>query len=162
VPFVVPEIPGVAELQSAHRAADSLNVRNRAWYLYPIGAAIATAVYFLTGHPSGLFNLIGLSSPVLIVVGVRMHRPPQRAPWYFFALGQFLFICGDVIAYNYDRIFHTELPYPAISDLFYLLVYPCLAIGLLLIVRRRMPGRDWAGFIDSLMVAIGVGTVSWL
>jgi diguanylate cyclase (GGDEF)-like protein/PAS domain S-box-containing protein len=137
-------------------------VRNRAWYLYPIGAALATAAYFLTGHPSGLFNLIGLSSPVLILVAVRMHHPDQRAPWFLFALGQFLFICGDVIAYNYARLFHADLPYPAISDVFYLTVYPCLALGLLLLVRRRSPGKDWAGFIDSLMVAIGVGAVSWV
>ncbi len=137
-------------------------MRKHAWLLYAIGAAIATVAYFVMGHPSGLFNLIGLSSPILIMVAVRMHHPEQRAPWFFFALGQFLFICGDVIAYNYEEIFHSELPYPAISDVFYLCVYPCLAIGLLLLIRRRSPGRDWPGFIDSLMVAVGVGTLSWV
>ncbi len=137
-------------------------MKKRAWLFYPIGAAIAAAAYFAMGHPSGLFNLIGISSPLLIVVAVRMHKPEHRGPWYLFALGQLLFIIGDVIAYNYDRFFHAELPYPAISDIFYLSVYPCLVLGLLLIVRRQNPGRDWAGLIDSLIVAIGVGTLSWV
>ena len=137
-------------------------MKNRAWYAYLLGAAAATGIYFVSGHQSWIYNLIGLSSPVLILVAVRAHKPDPRAPWFLFALGQFLFILGDVLAYNYERFFHTELPYPSIADLFYLLVYPCLALGLLLLLRRRSPGRDWASVIDSLMIAIGVSTLSWV
>jgi diguanylate cyclase (GGDEF)-like protein/PAS domain S-box-containing protein len=137
-------------------------MKSRAWYAYVLGAAAATGIYFVSGHQSWLYNLIGLSSPALILVAIRAHKPEPRAPWFLFALGQFLFILGDVLAYNYERFFHTTLPYPAISDLFYLLVYPCLAVGLLLLLRRRSPGRDWASSIDSLMIAIGVSTLSWV
>ena len=137
-------------------------MKNRAWYAYLLGAVAATGIYFASGHQSWIYNLIGLSSPVLILVAVRAHKPEPRAPWFLFALGQFLFIMGDVLAYNYERFFHTELPYPSVADLFYLLVYPCLALGLLLLLRRRSPGRDWASFIDSLMIAIGVSTLSWV
>ncbi|MBI3649356.1 MAG: EAL domain-containing protein [Actinobacteria bacterium] len=137
-------------------------MRKRAWLAYPILATVATVVYYATGHVSVLFNVIGFSSPVAIVIAVRMHKPEQRAPWYLFALGQTLFITGDVLAYNYERFFGQVLPYPSIADVAYLSVYPCLALGLLLLVRRRSPGRDWASFIDSLMVAIGVGTLSWV
>ena len=137
-------------------------MKNRAWYAYLLGAAAATGIYFVSGHQSWLYNLIGLSSPLLILVAIRVHKPEPRAPWLLFALGQFLFIMGDVLAYNYERFFHTALPYPAVSDLFYLLVYPCLAVGLLLLLRRRSPGRDWASVIDSLMIAIAVGTLSWV
>ena len=34
--------------------------------------------------------------------------------------------------------------------------------GLLLLVRRRNPRRDWAGLIDSLILTIGVGLFSWV
>jgi diguanylate cyclase (GGDEF)-like protein/PAS domain S-box-containing protein len=137
-------------------------MKKRAWYVYPVCAAVATAVYFQSGHQSWIYNLIGLSSPILILVAVHVHKPEPRAPWFLFALGQFFFIVGDVLAYNYDKFFHTDLPYPSVADLFYLLVYPCLALGLLLLIRRRSPGRDWASFIDSLMIAIGVSTLSWV
>ncbi len=80
-------------------------MKKRAWLLYPCLAAVATAIYYLTGHDSYLFNLIGLSSPILILTAVWVHKPEARAPWYLFSLGQFLFITGDVLAYNYDKIF---------------------------------------------------------
>ncbi|HEY7401079.1 MAG TPA: EAL domain-containing protein [Actinomycetota bacterium] len=78
------------------------------------------------------------------------------------ALGQTLFVAGDVITYNYDRLFGTEVPFPSIGDIFYLSVYPCLILGILLLVRRRNPGRDRESAIDSLIVAIGVGVLSWI
>ncbi len=147
-------------------------MRNRAWYLYPVAAAIATAVYFGTGHISYVFNVIGLSSPVLILVAVRLHRPDRRAAWHLIALGQLLFISGDVLAYNYDKfaklapgIFKLDqggLPFPSWADPPYLSVYPCIMAGLLLLIRARNPGRDRASLLDSLMVAIGVGTLSWV
>ena len=145
--------------------------------MYPALAVVALAVYFMVGHSSTLFNLIGLSSPILIVVAVRLHQPKTPSAWQLIALGQFLFIAGDVVSYNYER-FATALPqvfwldytfnpagdvpYPGIADALYLAVYPCLMAGLLLMIRARTPGRDRASLLDSLMVAIGVGTLTWV
>jgi diguanylate cyclase (GGDEF)-like protein/PAS domain S-box-containing protein len=149
-------------LQSPPEATDDVWVKQRAWYLYLVGAVVATLVYFTTGRSSLLYNAIGLSSALMIFLAVRIHKPEHPTPWYLFALGQFLFVLGDILAYHYELFFHTELPYPAVSDLLYLLVYPYLTVGLLLLVRRRTPGRDWASFIDSLMITVGVGTLSWV
>ncbi|MDP9331326.1 MAG: EAL domain-containing protein [Actinomycetota bacterium] len=147
-------------------------MRNRAFYLYPIGAAIGAAIYFASGHPSVLFNLIGLSSPLLILVAVHVHKPERRLPWILFAVGQMLFIAGDVIAYNYEKFSHvlpgifklTEdgTPFPSWGDPFYLGVYPCLIGGVLLLIRSRTAGRDRASLIDALMLAIGTGALSWV
>ena len=41
-------------------------------------------------------------------------------------------------------------------------MYPCLITGLLLMIHARNPGRDRTSLLDSLMVAIGVATVSWV
>jgi diguanylate cyclase (GGDEF)-like protein/PAS domain S-box-containing protein len=137
-------------------------VTKRAWLLYPFFAAVATLTYYATGHPSYLFNLIGLSSPILILVAVVVHKPEARAPWYLFAFGQFLFITGDVLAYNYEKIFGSPLPFPAISDVAYLLVYPCLVAGAIAFVHLRSPRRDFGALVDSAIVAIGIGTLSWV
>ena len=137
-------------------------VSNRAWYIYAGLGALATVLYYTVAHYSYVYNAIVASSPLMIVTAVQVRRPRHRAPWYLLALGQALFVAGDVVAYNYDWFFGTDLPYPSIADLLYLSVYPCLALGLLLIVRHRAPGRDWASLLDSLMVAIGVGTASWV
>ncbi len=139
-------------------------MKARAWALYlSIGGAVLTAFVFV--HPirvGPLFNVIGLSAPIAIVIAARMHAPRQRLPWYLVAIGQALFVAGDVITYNYERFFGTEPPFPSIGDVLYLSVYPFLIAGVLLLVRRRSPGRDRASLIDSLIIAVGVGTLSWV
>ncbi|MGH2595856.1 MAG: PAS domain-containing protein, partial [Actinomycetota bacterium] len=139
-------------------------MRTRAWALYlAIGGAVLTAFVFVHSIRVGpLFNVIGLSASVAIVVGARIHEPRQRLPWYLVAIGQALFVAGDVITYNYDRFFGTSPPFPSIGDLLYLSVYPFLIAGVLLLVRQRSPGRDRASLIDSLIIAIGIGTLSWV
>jgi diguanylate cyclase (GGDEF)-like protein/PAS domain S-box-containing protein len=139
-------------------------VKRRAWLLYLLfGYAMLGVWEFVPGAKVGpLFNAIALTSPIAMVIAVRMWKPPQRAPWYLFALGQTLFVAGDIITYNYDKFFGTELPFPSIGDVAYLSVYPCLIAGLLLLIRRRSPGKDREGLLDSFIIAIGVGTVSWI
>ncbi len=156
---------------------DTAQVRNRAWIVYPVAAVVATVVYYVFGHNSYLFNVIGLTSPVLILVAVRLHKPEQRAPWFLIAVGQFLFIAGDVVSYNYElfnlafpQVFPLDfafnpagdVPFPGPADLLYLSVYPCLIAGVIMLIRARNPGRDRASLLDSSMVAIGVGTVTWV
>src|SRR5712691_611570 len=140
-------------------------MRRRAWLVYLVLGCVATLAFLLI-HPwrvGALFNAIGISSPIVILVAMRRNDHVEgRLPWFLIALGQALFICGDVITYNYDRFFGTELPYPSLGDVFYLAVYPCLAAGILLLIRRRNPGRDRESAIDSLIVAIGVGVLSWV
>ena len=121
---------------------------------------------------SYLFNLIGLSSPILIFMAVRVHKPERRTPWLLFAIGQMLFIFGDVIAYNYESFSKIlpgfsltpdgGTPFPSWGDPLYLAVYPCLIGGVLLLIRSRTAGRDRASFIDALMLAIGTGAISWV
>ncbi len=139
-------------------------MRSRGWAIYlVIGGAVLTAFVFVHSIRVGpLFNVIGLSASVAIVVGARLHEPRQRLPWYLVAIGQALFVAGDVITYNYERFFGTAPPFPSIGDLLYLSVYPFLIAGVLLLVRQRSPGRDRASLIDSLIIAIGIGTLSWV
>jgi len=139
-------------------------MKPRAWLLYLSGGLVALLAFlFVPGMREGwFFNAIALSSAIAIAIAVQMWKPEVRAPWYLFALGLTFFVAGDVITYNYNRFFGTDLPFPSVGDLLYLSVYPCLIAGLLLLSRRRSPGRDRESVIDSLIVAIGVGVMSWV
>ena len=55
-----------------------------------------------------------------------------------------------------------EVPFPSIADAFYLVFYPVLAAGLLLLVGGRAPGRDAASLIDATIITTGVGMLSWV
>jgi diguanylate cyclase (GGDEF)-like protein/PAS domain S-box-containing protein len=139
-------------------------MKRRGWLLYPCGGVVSLLAFlFVPGLRQGwVFNVIAVSSPVAIVIAVQMWKPEVRGPWYLFALGQMLFVAGDVITYNYDKFFGTDLPFPSIGDVLYLSVYPCLVGGLLLLTRKRNPGRDRESMIDSFIVAIGIGVLSWV
>jgi signal transduction histidine kinase len=133
------------------------------WLLY-IAAVSVVAVAYVAGplNEGPVFNLIGASAVVATIVGARRNSPEHRLPWYLFALAMALFVSGDVFSYNYTRFFGAELPFPSIADAFYLALYPGLIAGMVLLVRRRSPGLDVASLIDSLIVAVGVGTISWI
>ena len=139
-------------------------MRRIGWLVYlSVGVALLSVFLFVDGARVGpLFNVIAISAPVAIVVAVHVHRPEQRAAWYLIAFGQMLFVAGDIITYNYDRFFSGEPPFPSIGDALYLSVYPFLIAGILLLIRRRTPGGDRSSLIDSLIVAVGVGALSWV
>ncbi|MEA2229077.1 MAG: two-component system, NtrC family, sensor kinase [Solirubrobacteraceae bacterium] len=135
----------------------------RPWLAYLAGLGPLSVLY-LAGplNAAPVFNLIGASAVVAIVFGARRNQPSRRLPWYLFAGGQALFVLADVLAYNYTRFFGGELPFPSIADPIYLAVYPSVIAGLLMLLYRRSPGRDIASLIDSLIVTIGLGTLSWI
>ncbi|HYZ46965.1 MAG TPA: GGDEF-domain containing protein, partial [Actinomycetota bacterium] len=146
-------------------AAAAGSAPTRAWRVYLGCGAGALAVYFFYPPLRGngfIMNAIGFSSALAMLAGVRMHRPAARAAWILFALGMLLFVTGDVFYYSYPVIFHEEIPFPSVGDLFYLGVYPALVAGLLLLIRRRNPGGDKASLIDALIVSTGLAVVAWV
>ncbi|MGH2945654.1 MAG: diguanylate cyclase domain-containing protein [Solirubrobacteraceae bacterium] len=136
---------------------------SRPWAWYPAVAGLV-AVLYLTGPLSfgPVFNLLGASAAVAVIAGRGRWRPHGRIGWELIALGQILFVAGDVLAYNYERLFGEELPFPSIADPFYLAIYPCIVVGLMVLVRAGDPTRDRGALIDALVVTIGIGTLAWV
>jgi len=141
------------------------NWRNHAWALYLAGGGLLTAAYLWIPPLKGngpLINLLGLSSSVVIAVGIYLHRPKARAAWVLFIVGQFLFFAGDLYTYSYPKLFGADVEFPSLGDAIYLTVYPALVAGLFVLVRRRNPHGDRAGMIDSLILTVGIGLLSWV
>lgn len=123
-----------------------------------LAAGAAALTVFLLVPSSPLYLLIGASCVAAILVGVRVNKPVKTLPWYLMAAGQAAWVAGDFF-FDQPGLVDT---YPAASDLAYLLAYPLLAAGLAVLVHDRRPGRDIAGFIDSAIVTLGVGLLSWV
>ncbi len=134
-----------------------------AWYL--IGCGVATFLYVAVppfkGY-AGLINLIGLSSPVAILVGIRKHRPNAMLAWMLLFFGQLLYVAGDFYTYSYPDLLGGHVGFPSAGDAMYLAVYPLLVAGLLLLVRARNPKPDRAALIDSLILTVGFALLSWV
>jgi diguanylate cyclase len=170
-------------LPALHTAADPATsaaeersdraVPHVAWWIYLALAALLTAGYGLA-HLTGpswmkgefVFTLIGGSSVVALILGARRNsrrsRPGGWAPLYLLAAGQGLFVTSDVLAYNYERLFGTAMPFPSIADPFHLAFYPFLVVGMLALIHERGENRDRSGLIDALIVTLALATLLWV
>jgi diguanylate cyclase (GGDEF)-like protein/PAS domain S-box-containing protein len=117
-------------------------------------------LHWLNSGP--VYNIIGGSAVVALIVGARKNSKDRRLPWYLFALAQAFFVTGDVLAYNYERFFGRALPFPSIADAFYLAVAPLLVAGLLLLMRHRSEPRSRASLIDALIITVAAAALSWV
>jgi diguanylate cyclase (GGDEF)-like protein len=149
------------------RSGDELGtsvLRRRLWWVAVAAGIVAIGGYFLL--PTGglvaslAYNLMGLVFGLVILVGVRLHRPERPALWYFFVAGQLMSVAGDVVWNVYVYVLHQE-PFPSLADVFYLGSYPLLLAGLVRLVRQRRD-RDPRAILDAAIVATGAGLVFWV
>jgi signal transduction histidine kinase len=133
------------------------------WFL---AAEVVLTIGYFSLPPSAAkaicYTVIGLLAASALVTGVRLHRPGLSLPWYLLAAGQLLFSAGDMINNTYGWILNVEAPFPSIADPIYLSVYIVQVTGLLLLVRAQTPGRDRSSLIDAVIVATGLGLLSWV
>jgi diguanylate cyclase (GGDEF)-like protein len=141
-------------------------MRLGAYWAYLTCALLAAGAFFFLPAGSwaqtGWFVGIGLGSAGAIVFGVRRHRPPGTVAWLFFAAGISLNALGTLAEAYISRIQSRETPFPSLADAFYFALYPLLALGLALLIRRRSIGRDRLALLDALTIAVGLSLVAWV
>ncbi len=100
------------------------------------------AALYLAGplHGGPVFNVIGASSAVAVIVGARRYRPRGRIAWYAIALGQLLFVAGDVLAIlTSTACSAASCPSRSLADPLYLADVPAsLVAGLLALLRLSL------------------------
>jgi diguanylate cyclase (GGDEF)-like protein/PAS domain S-box-containing protein len=139
-----------------------------AWLAYLVTGAALTAAY-VVAHATGpgwlnsgpIYNLLGGSALIALILGVRANAPVSRAPWYLMAAGVGLFLASDILTYNYDRIFGTTLPMPSVADPPHLAFYPLFIAGLVLAIRSGEKD-DRAGLIDAAIVTVALAALLWV
>jgi signal transduction histidine kinase len=137
-----------------------------AWRIWlAIGAGYCVAYYLAPPAPAKLvvWPVIGLSSAAMMVVGTRRYRPSYPLAWYLLAGGVVALTTGDTLYNVRVRLLHSGQVFPSVVDLVYLVgFYPLVISGLLLLIRRRSPGRNVPSLIDATIITIGVGLLSWV
>jgi len=106
------------------------------------------------------YQFVGMLAVVAVLFGIFRHRPHDVRPWLVFAAGLALTTAGDWTWVILERVYGLE-PFPSVADGFYLGGTALVVIGIAWMVHGRIPDGDRAGILDSLIVTVGVGLVSW-
>jgi diguanylate cyclase (GGDEF)-like protein len=104
--------------------------------------------------------MVNGSAVAAVIVGVRRWRPDPALPRWLMAVSQAVYTVADFVFYWRLYLDHVE-HFPGLADVFYLGRLPFMVAGLALLVRRRS-GRVRVAVIDSLIVGVGVGILSWV
>ena len=156
---------GLGILRFRDRPADRSNVR-RLWIYWLALASLLTLAYFLVPEsPTSklvLYNGTGLIAILAVHVGRRVNSTPDRSPWVWFGRGLTSFLIADVYYYAYELVTHHQPDFPSVADLFYLMTYPMLIIGLMKLVRTTMSERDQSSVIDAAIVGLATGAGMWI
>lgn len=152
----------------------------RAWLWFLGLEALFALIYFPFGFPPGkgriigavpwmewpgqvpAWSLLGLSAVAAVAYGTYRYKPRATVAWGFIGFGVLLFITGDTIYKTGNQLLRVNIGFPSFIDAIYISMYPALAIGLLLLARRRMAGGDQASLLDGLIITLGVGLLSWI
>jgi len=140
------------------------------WAPYLIAGTGAVLLNLLIG-PTGplpvglpeivLYGLVSLSAVVAVAAGLRLYRPAEATAWRLLAAGLLAYLAADLVS-DALRDGPAGQRYPWLVDALYLVRYPLLVAGLLLMVRRRTAGRQPIGLVDTAIVATSLAVVYWV
>jgi diguanylate cyclase (GGDEF)-like protein len=123
---------------------------------------MAVAPLLLTSQwgQSGLTVAAGYASAAICLWRWRTRRGTPTA-WLWIGAGVALNASGSAVEAIETQVFNWSVS-PSAADALYLALYPCLTVGLLIIVRSRYPGVGVAKLIDASALTIGMGLLCWV
>ncbi len=137
----------------------------RAWIAYLAAGVLTTTVYFALGPVPAqnvIYDATALSSAVAIFVGVRRWKPAHKTPWLVLAAAQGLMFLGELFYDWYDLVRHVDAPVPSLADAGFLIAYPFLIAGVVMLTRDLSPRSDRGTVVDATIVATGLGLLWWI
>ena len=117
------------------------------YFLFPSGGAAQAAIY----------DTIGGFAVLAILWGIQANRPRPRLPWGVFAIGNALFVAGD-LAFDLS----PNATSPSAADVLYLSAYPVFALSVILLVVASGGHRTAGGVVDAGIVTLAFAVVQWL
>ena len=96
----------------------------------------------LTGFIANFGSLAidGFATAIIFWAALQFGRTESlRAQWLFIAVGSASYLIGDAIWAYYEAVLGKEVPFPGPPDIFYLLMFPFVATGLVLAIRSFTP-----------------------
>ncbi|WP_194912988.1 putative bifunctional diguanylate cyclase/phosphodiesterase [Catenulispora rubra] len=119
---------------------------------------VILAVFFASATlRSAAWFVLAAWTGVTMAVGIRAHRPPYAHAWYMLAVSG-----GLLMASNHSDFAYARHSLPNFADWLGLFGYPLALVGLRLVMKHRLVGRDSAGTLDALIVVFAATYASWV
>jgi two-component system cell cycle response regulator len=104
-----------------------------------------------------LTNLVEFGATALVVGRVVWLREGRRL-WLPLAVGMVSYSLGFIVYAEVVAKRHP-IPYPSLSDLLWLAIYPCLFLTIARLTRPRLGGQDVGVLLDGTVAALAVAAV---
>jgi len=150
------------EASPAVRSRPHAPVRGRGLVVLGLCSVASMCIYVaLPSAPADtFFQLVAWGSLVAFAIGI--HRNGGfTLPWLLIGVGWTSFSIGDCLFSLYDHVFDSS-PFPSVADVFYLVGYPFIAVGLAALVRRSRPDGDRIALIDAGIVVVPTTVAAWI
>lgn len=134
------------------------------WLVVLLGGSVAIGAYFLAPGPGSRelgYLGIGTAGTVCVLLGIRLHRPANRAAWLLLAGGNFCFVLGDGVFAVYDFFLRTDPPVPSVADPLYLAGYPLVIAGIIFLGRGHKHAGARERNADAAIVSIAAFALAW-
>ncbi|WFE21951.1 PAS domain-containing protein [Solwaraspora sp. WMMD937] len=127
-----------------------------------VQAVLGAAVFEAPAAAAVWWGAIGVVSVAAVGWGIHRHRPPRRLPWLLLAGGAGALAVGDV---HYELSRRTAGAVgevlSLIADAAYLATFGLLAAGVLSLTRTTVSLRDRSALLDTLVLVVVTGLVTW-
>lgn len=139
---------------------------NRSWAIFTFGLVSVAVMYTLiaakVGGDAGALwisdvgetALVGLSAAFILYVAKRLGFGTLGRPWLWIGLGCASFAVGDAVWSFTELGLGQQVSYPGLPDVFYVLVYPLMAIGL---IRALL---NYRGLVDMRIPVAAAATTA--
>jgi two-component system cell cycle response regulator len=104
------------------------------------------------------YNSVLIGSAVICFTRVALQRH-ERLAWSFMGLALTLYAAGNIYWVKVLSLLEVQ-PYPSFADALWLGVCPSFYVGIILLVRERMPHLDSRLWLDGMIAALTTAAIS--
>ena len=109
------------------------------------------------------YVILPAGAGVALIATSRTLERRRRVAWSIIGLGVLAWGLGEIIWVYYEYVLGVEVPYPGWADVFYILGYPLMFVGVLLLPHVK-PGRleRLRLTLDAISGSLAIAAIMWV
>ncbi|MEX2622547.1 MAG: HAMP domain-containing sensor histidine kinase [Acidimicrobiia bacterium] len=171
--LIADQFRGVSqEVQTRWRAAwVELSAAIRAFWMLVVGLATVGTVLlggqlgsadFMLQVSTWTYAVVPVGAGVLLALAALLRRWPGWAAWTLIGVGVGCWGVGELIWQYYAAVLGQDVPYPGWADLFYVVAYPIMFAGVLML--PHVQPRKWERArlsLDAMAGTVALAAIVW-